>query len=144
MNFSQKNKALLNRNRGKFNIVYGSKNIKDIVNSWKIYCDMKFNTTISKDKIDFLEILYNGLNFHTIELLYEDSIIAQGIYYLSHQTNTEYFCIFWWNSHFKKYSIGIYIYTEEIIRCAQNNLKFSFCYGKQPYKLNISKYFYRI
>lgn len=108
---------------------------------WNNYCEKKHKKSFSEEAIDVYLNIYNNLGFNSIKILYNDNIVATSVYYRDENNRIIYFCITGWDEKFKKYSPGIYLYSKWIEFCHYNNYKFSFCYGKQKYKIDLLKFF---
>ena len=112
--------------------------VSDVLNHWNKYCDEKFNRIFNKETINAYNFFYSTSDFHTICLIDpQNKTIAEGIVYESKETKTLYYCIFWWDQQYKSLSPGIYNYIKTMYYCNRHNLKFSFCYGLQDYKLKL-------
>lgn len=115
--------------------------LNETIDNWNLYCKKKFNKNFSAESIDVYKRIYSLLGFHVLEQIYQDKTVAQGVIYISEQTKTLYYCIFWWDDRFKSLSPGNYNYAKLIEFCYKNNLAFSFCYGFQKYKFELIKFF---
>lgn len=118
-----------------------NKKLNETIDNWNLYCKKKFNKNFSAESIYAYKRIYSLLGFHVLEQIYQDKTVAQGVIYISEQTKTLYYCIFWWDDRFKSLSLGNYNYAKLIEFCHKNNLAFSFCYGFQKYKFEFIKFF---
>lgn len=125
---------LLRKNRRIINLVYSTK--FDFLR-WKKYCEERFIETIPLEKIEILKKLSEAINTRCITLVIENNIVAQGLVYICNNDSTLYFLDFWWDTSYRKFSLGIYVYLETIMWTKDRNLNFSFCYGNQKYKVDL-------
>lgn len=139
--FYEKHGYWLRHNDKIVNIDNNNLKLNDTLNNWNLYCKSKFGKEFSKYSLDTYNHIYSLPGFHVIEYMINYKVIAQGVVFISKQTNTLYFCIFWWNDYYKSLSPGKYNYEKVIEYCHQNNLAFSFCYGFQKYKFELIKFF---
>lgn len=115
--------------------------LNETIDNWNLYCKKKFNKEFSTKSIEVYKKIYSLLGFYVLEHICQNNIVAQGVIYISEQTKTLYYCIFWWDNKFKSLSPGKYNYAKLIEYCHNNNLAFSFCYGFQKYKFELIKFF---
>ncbi len=139
--FNKKYAYLIRHNDKKISLNHNKKYLKSILNNWNNYCTKKFNKTFTPNEIAAYNYFYNLDNFYALHYEIGNDIMAEGVVYYSNETNTLYYCIFWWNDKYKSLSPGIYNYSKIISYCIDKKLFFSFCYGVQGYKLNILKHF---
>ena len=111
--------------------------LKDTLNNWNSYCEIKHNKKFSNESLDVYKDIYSTFNFYSIKILYKDEEIVNTIYFKDTVNKVLYFCILSWNEKYKNLSPGIYTYAKGIEYCHKNNYKFSFCYGLQGYKKNM-------
>lgn len=111
--------------------------LKDTLNNWNKYCELKHNKKFSSEALDVYKDIYSTFNFYSIKILYNDEDIVNTIYFKDTKNKILYFCILSWNDKYKNLSPGIYTYAKGIEYCHMNNYKISFCYGLQEYKKNI-------
>lgn len=136
--FKKKYAYLLRYNDIRINMKTDVAKVLDVLNHWNKYCYEKFNKKFSDEEIISYNYFYSMKDFHTISLINkQDEIVAEGIVFESKETKTLYYCIFWWDKNHKSLSLGIYNYVKIICYCNKCNLKFSFCYGLQNYKIKL-------
>lgn len=134
--FFKRNKDLIKRNDRNF-IISRNYSIESVLNSWKAYCYKKFNRVITTNEIEAYKKIYTLSGFSTLTYLIDGEIVAQGVIFVSDESNTMYYCIFSWDEKYKKKSPGIYAYCKAIQKCHEKGLNFSFCYGLQQYKTKL-------
>lgn len=139
--FYQKHGYWIRHNDKIIDINIDNNKLNETLINWNLYCKSKFHKEFSQDAINSYKYIYSLPGFYVIEHNYHNKIIAQGVIYKSEQTNTLYYCIFWWNDYYKSLSPGKYNYEKVIQYCHQSNLTFSFCYGFQRYKFELIKFF---
>ncbi len=138
LKFQKKYSYLIRRNDCLISLKVDNVTVPNVLKHWNKYCNEKFNKNFSKDAIAAYNYFYSTDNFHTISLINSQGIsIAEGIVYESKETNTLYYCIFWWDKYYKSLSLGIYNYVKIINYCNRKKLNFSFCYGLQDYKIKL-------
>lgn len=143
-NFEKRYNGLLRRNDKIFEILFDSIDIKSVLRNWNRYCIAKHNKKFSSAALNAYNIIYSLKDFHIVQYLYKNKVVAEGVVFISPETKTLYYCIFHWDEAVFKYSPGIYNYVKTIDFCYKHNYNFSFCYGFQEYKLNIIKDFVTI
>ena len=138
--FMSRNRYLINKNDKEIRIIYDLP-LKDILLKWQEYCLRKFNVAYSEQVIQAYLKVYSDQGFRTQTYVMDGIIIAQGVTYRSLQSDTLYYCIFWWDEIYKSKSPGIYAYCKAVQECYQNGVAFSFCYGCQEYKSKLLREF---
>lgn len=138
--FKKRVNPLVKRNDKDFKISY-SYDLDSVLNRWQKYCLHKFNQIYSKQILDVYKKIYSQEGFYTKTYLCNGEIVAQGVIFISDYSKTIYYCIFAWDERFKSKSPGIYAYSKIICKCFEEGYKFSFCYGRQKYKLDLIREF---
>lgn len=139
--FYDKHGYWLRHNNKILNMQVNNLKLNETLDNWNLYCKSKFGKEFSRESINAYKKIYSLPGFYVIEHMNKNIVVAQGVVYLSKQTNTLYYCIFWWDNKCKALSPGKYNYSKTIEFCHQNNLSFSFCYGFQKYKFELIKFF---
>ena len=138
--FLRRNRRLLNKNDREIKIQY-DRPLKDVLLTWQEYCFTKFDAFYNDQVIQAYLKVYSDQGFQTRTIVLDGNIIAQGVTFRSHQSNTLYYCIFSWDESYRSRSPGIYAFCKAIQECHQSRIAFSFCYGNQRYKSNLLKDF---
>lgn len=119
--------------------IYINKNLNNIFDFWKLFCQKRFQVEITNKKIKILKKIYQINCSYCLDIFVKNQYCVSTLILQDDENQIIYGILAPWLFEFKKYRPGILSIFCEMWTAIELGYKYALGYGEQEYKCNLLK-----